>query len=482
MGVYIFNGILILLLLNTIAAIYTVFKESRPVSTIWAWLLVLILLPGIGFIIYFFVGRKISSENIFQIRNQEVYGLNGLKEKYIDSNNKQKNLKTFPKDTQKLMKLLYKSDHSIETDNNQVEIFVEGQEKIDQLVKDIYAAKDHVHMQYYIFTDDETGQKVVDALIDRAKAGLEVKLLTDAVGSRALSKKGVKEMEDAGVKFESFFSRRKLSIINFRLNWRNHRKIVIIDGLIGYVGGFNVAKEYVGKGPLGYWRDTHLRVHGDAVKTLQSRFMIDWFASKKVSPKDFDHDYFPDPEIEGTTAMQIVSSGPDEESDQIKMGYIQMINMAENYIYIQSPYFIPDEAVFEAVELAALSGVEVHIMIPFKPDHPFVYRATEYYVKSLLQAGVKVHKYREDGFLHAKTVCVDGTVASVGTANFDIRSFALNFEINAFIYDEKVVTDLEEIFKRDVEVSTLVDEAHFENQSRWKKFRQSFSRLFSPIL
>lgn len=482
MGMYIFYGILFLLILNTTAAIITVFRQPRPVTTIWAWLLVLILLPFVGFIIYYFVGRKISTKNIFRIRSQEVYGLNGLKDKYLDEHNKLRNIKTQDNDIRKMTRLLFKSDHSILTENNDVEIFIDGQEKIDRLVADIYAAKDSVHVQYYIFTDDETGRKVVDALIDRAKAGLEVKLMSDAVGSRLLSKKSIREMEKAGVQFESFFSKSPFFIVNFRLNWRNHRKIVVIDGLIGYVGGFNIAKEYVGKGPLGYWRDTHLRVQGDAVKTLQSRFMIDWFASKKAKPTDFDHEYFPDPIVEGETAMQIVSSGPDEELDQIKMGYLQMINMAERYICIQSPYFIPDEAVFEAIELAALSGVEVHIMIPFKPDHPLVYRATEYYAKALLPAGVHIHKYREDGFLHAKTVCVDGRIASVGTANFDIRSFALNFEINAFIYDEKIVAELEEIFKADAKELTEVDMAHFENQSRWKKFRQSFSRLFSPIL
>ncbi len=451
MGLYIFYGILILLVLNTIAAVITVLRQDRPVATIWAWLLVLILLPGVGFIIYYFVGRKISDQNIFRIRNQEIYGLNGLKEKYLNKDGKQKNVDHYPRGIQKMMRVLFKSDYSILTENNHVEIFISGQEKMNRLVADIYAATDSVHVQYYIFTDDEVGMRVVDALIDRAKAGLEVKLMADAVGSRRLSKKSIKRMEEAGVQFESFFSKSPFFIFNFRLNWRNHRKIVVIDGLVGYVGGFNVAKEYIGRGPLGYWRDTHFRITGDAVKTLQSRFMVDWFASKKAKPSDFDHEYFPEPEITGDTAMQIVSSGP-------------------------------DEAIFEAVEMAALSGVEVHIMIPSKPDHPLVYRATEYYVKSLLPAGVHVHKYREDGFLHAKTVCVDGHVASVGTANFDIRSFALNFEINAFVYDRKVVTQLEGIFKNDLKESTQVDMDHFENQTRWKKFRQGFSRMFSPVL
>lgn len=482
MGLYIIYGILFLFILNTIIAVVTVLRQQRPVATIWAWLLVLILLPGIGFIIYYFVGRKISDQNIFRIRNQEVYGLNGLKEKYLNKDGKQKNVDHYPRGIQKMMRLLFKSDYSILTVNNQVEVFIDGRKKMDKLVEDIYAATDSVHVQYYIFTDDEVGMRVVDALVDRAEAGLEVKLMADAVGSRLLSKDSVKRMEQAGVQFESFFSKSPFFIFNFRLNWRNHRKIVVIDGLVGYVGGFNVAKEYIGRGPLGYWRDTHFRITGDAVKTLQSRFMVDWFASKKAKPSDFDHEYFPDPKIIGDIAMQIVSSGPDEESDQIKMGYLQMINIAEEYIYIQTPYFIPDEAVFEAVEMAALSGVEVHIMIPSKPDHPLVYRATEYYVKSLLKSGVHVHKYRDDGFLHAKTLCVDGHLASVGTANFDIRSFALNFEINAFVYDRKLVAQLEEIFQNDLKESTQVDMDYFENQTKWKKFRQGFSRLFSPVL
>ncbi|MCZ0717205.1 cardiolipin synthase [Aerococcus kribbianus] len=478
---YILMGIGIFLLVNTILAVITVFKEPRPVTSIWAWLLVLNLIPGIGFIIYYFVGRKISQSNIFHLQTQEVHGMQDLIASHTDSNRKQKNLDQFPPLIQEMMTLLFRSDFSILTHHNQVDLYVDGDDKFAALVADLEAAQDFIHIQYYIFTDDEVGGPILDILERKAREGVEVRLLYDAVGSRSLRPKDLNALRDAGGQVSSFFSKSPFWIINFRLNFRNHRKIVVIDGQVGYVGGFNVAKEYIGKGPLGYWRDTHLRLRGNAVKTLESRFLMDWYASEKEKPKNFDREYFPEPKVKGDTAMQIVSSGPDEDMDQIKMGYIKMISLAQDHVYIQSPYFIPDESVFETIEIAALSGVDVRIMIPCKPDHPFVYRATEYYAKEILAAGAKIYTY-DKGFLHAKTVMVDGKFASVGTANMDMRSFALNFEVNAFLYDRTIVADLETAFYDDIAESTQVDEEYFANQSRWKKFRQAFSRLLSPIL
>lgn len=478
---YILIAIGIFLLVNTILAVITVFKETRPVTSIWAWLLVLNLLPGIGFIIYYFVGRKISQKNIFHLQTQEVYGMQGLIKSHTDENHRQTNIGGYSHSTQQMMTLLFRSDFSILTQRNDVKIYTDGKEKFADLLKDIENAKEFIHIQYYIFNNDEVGGPILKALERKAREGVEVRFLYDAVGGRKLKKRHLKPLEEAGGRTASFFSKSPFWIVNFRLNFRNHRKIVAIDGQVGYVGGFNVAKEYIGKGDLGYWRDTHLRIQGDAVKTLESRFLMDWYATRKEKVKNFEREYFPEPVHRGNTAMQIVSSGPDEDKDQIKMGYAKMISMAKDHVYIQTPYFIPDEAMYSAVIMAIVSGVDMHIMIPPKPDHPFVYRATEYFVKQMEQLGAKIHRY-DKGFLHAKTIMVDGKYASVGTANMDVRSFALNFEVNAFIYDDELVSQLEAIYHRDMEDSTLLTAEYFNNQSRWKKFRQEFSRLFSPIL
>ncbi|MDK6804460.1 cardiolipin synthase [Aerococcus sp. UMB7834] len=473
---------------NTILAVFTVFRQRRPVTSIWAWLLVLILLPGFGFILYFFVGRRLSDDKIFSLSQQQVMGMSSLVDKYIDEDGMHRDLKTYPSSQQSLIKLFYQTDDALLTNSNDLDLYVDGKAKMHQLLEDIRQAKDHIHIQYYIFSSDEMGSQVVEALAERAEAGVKVRLLYDPLGSRKLSRKDINRLEEAGAETSGFFSR-GYWLVDLRLNFRNHRKLVIIDGDLGYIGGFNIAKEYIGRGPLGYWRDTHLRVRGEAVQAMQTRFIRDWCASMDYSYDDFleisddARSYFPEVNEadHGHVPMQIVSSGPEDDTDQIKLGYIQLINSAEHTLYIQTPYFIPDESVYEALEIAALSGVEVHLMIPCKPDHPFVYRATEYYCREIIEKGVQVHRY-DKGFLHSKVVIADDEVASVGTANFDIRSFSLNFEVNAFVYDKDLVAKLKAAYQDDLKVSTTLDAAYFDQQSWFKKLRQNLSRLLSPIL
>ena len=280
---------------------------------------------------------------------------------------------------------------------------------------------------------------------------------------------------------ESFFPS-KLPLINLRMNNRNHRKIVIIDGKIGYVGGFNVGDEYLGKDKkFGYWRDTHLRLEGDSVNALELRFILDWNSQSNRDSIEYEDRYFPDVDSGGTIGVQIASSGPDEDWEQIKYGYLKMISSAKQSIYIQSPYFIPDQAFIDAIKIAALGGVEVNIMIPNKPDHPFVYWATLKNAASLLSAGVKIYHY-DNGFLHSKTLIIDDEIASVGTANMDNRSFTLNFEVNAFIYDEAIAAQLKEAFIQDMKVSYRLTEDLYNKRSLWIKFKEGISQLLSPIL
>lgn len=300
---------------------------------------------------------------------------------------------------------------------------------------------------------------------------------------RALTLRDFKRFKEKGGHVESFFPS-KLPLINLRMNNRNHRKIVIIDGQIGYVGGFNVGNEYLGLSKkFGYWRDTHLRIQGNAVSALQLRFILDWNSQSHRDNITYSSQYFPKPQQthNGNIGVQIASSGPDEFWEQVKYGYLKMISMAKNDIYIQTPYFVPDEAFMDALKIAALGGVNVNIMIPSKPDHPFVYWATFKNVASLLEAGARVYLY-DNGFLHAKTLTIDDEITSVGTTNMDNRSFTLNFEVNAFVYNEELAREVRESFEEDLKVCSELTKERYAQRSLWIKFKESVSQLLSPIL
>ncbi|WP_283590314.1 cardiolipin synthase [Ligilactobacillus saerimneri] len=465
--------LLALLVINTGGAVVTVFWEKKDIAVIWAWLLVLILLPGVGFILYLFVGKGINSSKIFDLKEQERLGINQLAE--LQKEQWEKNRLIFAGEkisagNMELPRLFLDIDQAILTEHNYVEILTDGTEKFKVLLDDIRHAQNHVRA----------------ALEEVARRGVEVRVIYDSFGSRGTTHQFFKRLEALGGRAEPFFGTKKAPIHSPRLNYRDHRKIVVIDGRIGYIGGFNIGDQYLGRKPkFGYWRDTHLRVQGNAVIALQSRFLMDWNATVKNTRHNqqvsYQDQYFPLISNVGHTSMQIVSSGPDSEKEAIKLGYFKMINNARKYIYIQTPYLIPDDAIIEALMVAQMSGVEVRIMIPAFPDHPFVYRATEYYAKHLTDLGIKVYKYHH-GFLHAKTVVVDDQVASVGSANLDFRSFKLNFEANAFLYGEQFAHQLKTIFEKDQEQAVLLTPEYFAKQSWWRKFKQEFSRLLSPIL
>lgn len=471
--------------LNSALAVFTVFKEKeRDIAAIWAWLLVIIMLPGFGFIIYLFLGRKISRESIFDLQSQEKIGMPQLVEsqkKLIESENLDVPESAYQDKTFEMVRLFLESNEAVLTKGNKVEIISDGNEKFNRLIADIKKAKHHVHVTYYIFRGDEIGLKLLSALEEKAIQGVEVKVLYDPVGARVLGKHFFDRLRSYGGEAEPFFGSR-FFLINVRLNYRNHRKIVVIDGEIGYTGGFNVGDDYLGLYEnMGYWRDTHLRIDGNGVLSLQTRFLMDWNASAKNRTVDYKESYFPFSSLKGSTDMQIVSSGPDDEVHSIKKGFIKMISMAKESVYIQTPYFIPDEALMETIKVAILSGIDVKVMIPNKPDHPFIYRATLSYAEELVNSGAEVYIY-DKGFLHSKTIVIDGEILSIGTANFDIRSFKLNFEVNAFIYDRYLAKKQVELFNQDINDSYILTRQMINNYSKWELFKQQFSRLFSPIL
>ncbi len=472
-----------ILLLNIIFAIIVIFKERRDVSSTWAWLLVLILIPLLGFVMYLLLGQNLSRSRLFKWEDKQKIGIEQTIERQLDEM-RSGTYEFSDKHEYMAQDLIYMhllGNEAPLTKDNHVDIFTDGHQKFEMLLKDIEKAKDHIHLQYYIIKRDGLGKKIRDALIKKASSGVKVRVLYDDLGSRSMTKRFFAKLREAGGEVEVFFPS-KLQLINLRLNYRNHRKTVIIDGKVGYIGGFNIGDEYLGLNQkFGYWRDTHLRIEGTSVHDIQTRFILDWNQASYRYDIEYKPSLFPKPEKTGNIGMQIVTSGPDSEWSQIKHGYIKMISLARESIYIQTPYFIPDASLLDTIRIACLSGVDVHIMIPNKPDHIFVYWATLSYIGELLKAGAKVHIY-DNGFIHAKTVVIDERISSVGTANIDIRSLNLNFEINAFIYDDQIASELKQAFIEDIKLSRFLTWEQYQSRSKWIRIKESVSRLLSPIL
>jgi len=483
----------VLFILNYFFFFIIIFGERRNPRTTWAWLMVTILVPYFGFIIYLTIGLEAKKYRIFAEKSKhndteifkEYVKIDSKMSNVFEGNFRNINRKDILKIKGKehfndMIYLNLISDAGAFTDNNEVELYHEGNKKFAQLLEDIRKAKKFIHMQYYIFKADALGLKILNALTEKAKEGLEIKLMLDGVGSRGLTrKKCYLPLVEAGGEVGFFL----VTYVNFmRINFRNHRKLAIIDGEIGYIGGLNIGDEYLGiHKRYGFWRDSHIRIRGDAVKQMELRFIMDWNFSNK---KDIiiNEKYFPILSKKKGASMQIVSSGPDTKWPNIHYAYTKMISEANKYIYIQTPYFIPDDSIFESLKIAALSGIDVRIIIPGNPDHPFVYWAALSYLGELLEVGVKCYRY-ERGFVHSKLMLVDGFISSVGTANMDIRSFKLNFEINAFIYDEEVTNQFEKEFLNDIKhdcTQFLLEE--YRKRSSSTKVKESLSRLLSPIL
>ncbi|MCJ8007644.1 cardiolipin synthase [Lederbergia wuyishanensis] len=470
------------LLLNIVLAGFVVFLERRDAGATWAWLLVLFFVPVAGFVLYLIFGQNLSRKKIFEWKDTNKIGIMEITKYQIELLQKGEFIFNDNRNSQyqDLIYMLLVNDRSVLTQDNHVEIFTDGENKFRSLLSDIKAANDHIHLVYYIIRNDRLGKELLATLTKKANEGVEVKVLYDAMGSRLLPRKFFGPLIEAGGKVSAFFPA-ILPHLNLQVNYRNHRKLAIIDGEIGYIGGFNIGDEYLGLNKrFGYWRDTHLKISGKAVYAMQTRFILDWnqASSTKISYEDR---LFPELEAIGDTDVQIVSSGPDSEWEQIKYGILKLITSAKKYIYIQTPYFIPDASVLDAIKIAALSGVDVRLMIPNKPDHAFVYWATLSNVGELLKTGAKVYIY-EKGFIHAKTMVADGKLATVGTANIDVRSFRLNFEVNAFLYDEVLVRELVNIYKDDMKDSRELTLEEYHNRSLLIRFKESLSRLLSPIL
>jgi cardiolipin synthase len=471
-----------LIWINILLAMALVFFERRNPTSTWLWLMALVFLPGIGFILYLFLGQDMSKKKMFKLKSEEDDCFEILiadQEKNLTTREFLKNNPEY-KRYDDIIKLNLMSSKAVYTVDNDVELFFSGEDKFTALLESISNAKRYIHMEYYIFHSDQIGEKVIDALAQKAKEGVEVKLLVDGMGGRRLAKSDVTRLKAAGGEAALFFPP-IIPIVNIRLNYRNHRKICIIDGEEAYLGGFNIGDEYLGLSKkFGYWRDTHIKLRGSIISSIQWQFFLDWrFATNKELTSC--QSYIGAELGEEKVGVQIVSSGPDSKWPSIKDGYLKMITNAEKKLYIETPYFIPDDSIFETLKIAGLSGLDVRVMIPNKPDHPFVFWAGLSYIGDLLEAGVRFFTY-ERGFLHSKVMIMDEFVSSVGTANLDIRSFKLNFEINAFIYDKDVNSKLTQRFLGDLENCREITLESYRQRSRLIKMKESISRLLSPVL
>jgi phosphatidylserine/phosphatidylglycerophosphate/cardiolipin synthase-like enzyme len=543
-----------------------VFRENRNINSTLAWIVILMLMPAFGIVAYIIFGRNFTKSNIFKLkeRDDKVFKDNILKTQlFLEVD---KNMDRCAREYSDMITSLSNSNNAHYTSNNTVDIQTKPEEFFNSLKDSLRNAEKNINMLFYIFRDDDIGKEIIDILVERANAGVEVRFLYDAMGSRTLSDKGIQKLKSAGIKTSSFFPS-ILKYININANYRNHRKIVVIDNEIGYVGGFNVGDEYLSRNCVfGEWRDTHIKLTGDSVKDLNMRFLLDWRYSSKesihfceffgqdypgcectiencvvagrgiqvencVNAENIKNSIVSESQVEGealltldenlatsehrqnilddiavdntlssyyktyskinppadsNVGMQIVSCGPDIFGwSEIKYGYLKMIQKSKKYVYIQTPYLILDSSFLDTLKIACLSGVDVRIMIPQKPDHPFVYWATYSYAGELLKYGAKIYIYNGgsgNAFLHAKTMVSDDAVCSIGTANMDIRSFELDFEVNAFIYSVNKSTELRNIFEDDLKYCEEITIDMYNNRPLTMRMKQSVSRLLSAIL
>lgn len=472
-----------LFIINIIFSLLIIFFQRRNPTTVWAWLLLLYFLPVVGFILYLVLAQNFRKDRMFKMKEIEgelKYAVRRQEESIF-----RKKLRLRDPELERFKTLILynlNEGEAVLTDNNDVRIYTDGEEKFRELIYEMDHARKYIHLQYYIIRNDELWHEIEEVLLRKVKQGVKVRVLFDSMGCRGMHKVDWVRLEDAGIEVAEFFPA-LLGKFQLRMNYRNHRKIVVIDGRLGFVGGFNIGREYLGRNKkFGYWRDTHLCVEGSAVTSLAVRFVLDWnYAAKENLFLDDSLFEIPEYVRNGREPIQIITSGPDSKYPKIRDNYLRLIHMARKSIYIQTPYFIPDEDIRDALVIAAKSGIDVRIMIPCKPDHPFVYWATYSYVGEMIEAGARCYTY-DNGFLHSKCLCVDGLVSCVGTANMDIRSFALNFEVNAVIYSAKTTQKLEEAFENDIPKSTLITRKNYRQRHWFVRFKEQFCRLFSPVL
>ena len=453
------------------AIVIIMVEKKNPLYTIF-WIFLLYLLPYIGFFIYLFFGLTFKKKRVAN----KIYKIKKLKSiKNVHGSDKEE-LRRW----KGLITYLEMSTDNYITSNNDIQVYFAGEEFFSDLKKEIANAKKFINMEYFIFQFDGIGKEIADLLIKKAKEGVEVNLIIDGVN--LANQKLSRYFKNTGVHLYLFF-RTYIPIFNIRINYRDHRKVTIIDNRVAFVGGMNIGDEYLGKGKIGYWRDTSVKIYGDIVSTFEKEFYFSMSIVKNKFLKDekTSNEISLKYEEEDNVYMQVISSGPNYEFPAIRDNYIKLIQEARKSVFIQTPYFVPDDLLLDTLKSAVLSGIDVKIMIPNKADHPFIYWINQYYVAELLRLGANIYRY-ENGFIHSKTILVDEEVVSIGTCNFDYRSFYLNFEINLNIYNKDVANSFKIQYYKDIAISKKLTFADFKKRSIFTKVKESVFRLLSPIM
>lgn len=472
---YIHWILLVIYLAITIGGIVAVLMDNKQPEKTMAWILVLCFMPIVGIIFYLFFGQNTRKEKVISERSMDL-----LMKRSMLEFAEQENLH-IPRRNRPLMKLFTNQNWALPFKDNEVSIFTDGYEFVSTLLYNIGQAQDHIHLDTYIIEDDPLGNLVADALIDKARQGVEVRLLYDDVGCWRVKDRFFNRMKVAGIQVYAFMPVR-FPAFTGKVNYRNHRKLCVIDGKVGFIGGMNIALRYVKGTARQTWRDTHLCIRGGAVYAIQRAFLVDWYFVSRTLVTD--RRYYPavDKTIDNNCLTQIVTSSPVSPWPDIMQGYVRVLLQAHRYVYMESPYFLPTEPVLFAMRTAALSGVDVRLIVPRHGDAKLVEWASRSYLMEVIEAGVKVYLY-EPGFNHSKILVSDDNLSSCGSTNIDFRSFENNFEANAFFFNEGMALRLKKVFLTDQAQSTLVDDvSYFIKRPFLQRLLESLVRLLSPLL
>lgn len=478
-----FYFIYILLIFSTVFVV--VLDNRNPVKTM-AWILVLMFLPFVGLVFYYFFGKSTRKEKLISKKGYSRLIKRPMAEYQIQESLYDQSGKS------RIMHFFRNVNNAFPFEGNNVEIYTDGSSMIIELLKAINSARHHIHIEFYIIEDDPVGRLLRDALIDKSRQGVIVRVLYDDVGCWKVNNDFYEQMLYEGIEVQGFLKVR-YPLFTSKVNYRNHRKIVVVDGNTGFIGGMNIASRYINGLPWGIWRDTHVKISGKAVYGLQTAFLTDWFAMEQSLITSAE--YFPKILLQESNSgimdkngiciqnaiAQIVTSDPVNRWRDIMQGYVLAISSAKNYIYIQTPYLLPTEPVLTALQSAALSGVDVRIMIPKKGDSWIIQKGSMSYIDDLMKSGVKIYLYKK-GFIHSKMMTCDDELSTVGSTNMDFRSFEHNFEANAFFYDKETAKALKKVFINDMSSSMLLTSRIWKSRSSIHKIMESVIRLLSPLL
>lgn len=464
----VFLGIYTVTILGIILVVIT--DNRNPLKTV-PWIVVLLLAPGVGLVFYFFFGQNLSKQRIISRRTRKR--ISQQLEEGLE-----RDAPPIPPEHRALAQLLFNNSLSVPLYGSRITPYTDGREKMQALLDEIAGARHHIHLQYYILSDDATGRRLRDALVARAREGVAVRILYDDVGSRSVRKSFFAEMRRAGIDVRPFLHV-KFPLFTSKVNYRNHRKIVVIDGRTGFIGGMNIADRYVCGTGWGTWRDTHFRIEGRGVAGLQAAFLSDWSATTKRSIAGAE--YYPPTERYSDNILQIVPSGPLGKWRTLLQADSHAIARARQRVWIQTPYYLPSDVLNTSLQVAALAGIDVRLMLPARSDSKVVDLASHSYLDDMMKAGVKILFYRP-GFLHSKLLIIDDTLTVIGSANMDFRSFEHNFEINAFVYDAAFNDRMAAVFADDAAHCRAVTPNEWFRRPRGRKCAESFMRLFSPLL